>query len=73
MITKRYLQNVRIDLSANKLVFTNASRQMKADDFAVMECPNCGANNRVRKDFVGRCAFCEQPLREAKTDKHEKR
>ena len=62
LISKQYLQNVRLDLNAGQLVFTNGNRQVEENAFIMLECPNCGASNRVRKDRIGRCKFCEQPL-----------
>lgn len=62
LISKQYLQNVRLDISAGQLVFTNGNRQIEENAFIMLECPNCGASNRVRKDRIGRCSFCEQPL-----------
>lgn len=62
LIDGGYLQNVHIDFSQNALVFATGNRAVEGEAYVLIECPNCGAQNKLRQGRTGRCSFCEGEL-----------
>ena len=62
LIKKGYLQNVQLDRIQNKAVLTAANRFVAQAEYITMECPRCGANNRVWLGRINRCAYCDSEL-----------
>ncbi len=62
LLDKGYLRGFFIDRANNEAVFTEVSQPVQEEAFVEIECPRCGAKNRVRVGRVGRCAFCDGEL-----------
>ena len=71
LVDKGYLQNLRLDRTKRTVVLAAPSRQVEREEIIEVECPECGATNRVVRGRIGRCSYCEQPLMPYDTKKRD--
>ncbi len=62
LIAKGYLQNVRLDMETDTMLFTPASREAQKARAVPIKCPNCGAPTSVRQGRLSKCPYCSSPL-----------
>ncbi len=62
LTAKGYLQNVAVDYSSNKVLLALPAEAVEHIEYVIVECPSCGASNKVQKGKTGKCEFCDRPL-----------
>ena len=62
LVARGYLQNVSVDFSSNKVILALPASAVEHIEFVIVECPSCGASNKVQKGKTGKCEFCDRLL-----------
>ena len=62
LVARGYLRSVHMDPARGAICLTAPNARVAGGDIVEVECPGCGAKNRVAGGRIGRCEYCGQPL-----------
>lgn len=62
LVERGYLRGVHMDPARGAICLTAPNARVADGDIVELECPGCGARNRVARGRIGRCEYCGQPL-----------